>query len=81
MKVDGLDIDFGEEGVLVEENRATCVMSHVEPTSKKVMIDILSWFLQRDDMPLACDLLFEGIFCSATGPWVPVVDAEPLLHR
>ena len=50
---------LGVEGVLVEENRETCVMSHVEPTGKKVM----------------------GIFLSATGPWVPVVDAEPLLHR
>ena len=45
MKVDGLDIDIGVEGVLVEENRATCVMSHVEPTSKKGMVDILSCFL------------------------------------
>ena len=32
MKVDGLDIDVGAEGVLVEENRATCVMGHMEPT-------------------------------------------------
>ena len=39
MKVDRCDIDVGMEGVLIEENRATCVMSHVEPTSKKVMID------------------------------------------
>ena len=32
MKVDGLDIDIGVEGVLVEENPAACVMGHVEPT-------------------------------------------------
>ena len=32
MMVYGLDIDVGVEGV-IEENRATCVMSHVEPTS------------------------------------------------
>ena len=30
MKVDRLDIDVGVEGVLIEENRATCVMGHVE---------------------------------------------------
>ena len=40
MKVDVLDVDVGVEGVLDEENRATCVMGHVEPTSKNVMIDI-----------------------------------------
>ena len=34
MKVDGLDIDVGVEGVLVEENRAAYIMGHVEPTSK-----------------------------------------------
>ena len=68
------------EGVLVEENRATCVMSHAEPTSNYVMIDIFGCFLWRDDTPLACDLLFEGIFFSASAPRVPVVDTEPLLH-
>ena len=26
MKADGLDIDVGIEGVLIEENRAACVM-------------------------------------------------------
>ena len=62
MKVDGLDIYVGEEGVLIEENRAACIMGHVEPTSKNVMIDILGCFLQSDDVPPACDLLLEGIF-------------------
>ena len=81
MKVDGLDIDIGVVGVLVEENRATCVMGHVEPTYKNVMIDILRCLLQGNDMPPACNLLFEGIFFSASGPRVPVVEAEPLLHR
>ena len=42
MKVDGLDVDVGVEGVLVDENRATCEVGHVEPTSKNVMIDIYS---------------------------------------
>ena len=40
MKVDGLDIDVGVESVLIEENRAACMMGHVEPTCKNVMIDI-----------------------------------------
>ena len=56
MKVNGFDVDIGVEGVLVEENRASSVMGHVEPTSKKVMINILSCFLLRDDVPPACNL-------------------------
>ena len=45
MKVDGLDVDVGVEGVLVEENRASSVVTHVEPTSEDVMSDILRCLL------------------------------------
>ena len=79
MKVDGFDIDVGVEVVLVEENRAACTMGHVEPTCKNVMIDTFGRFLQSNDMPHPCNLFFEGIFFSASGPRVPVVDAESLL--
>ena len=72
MKVDGLDIDVGLEGVLIEENRAACIMCHVEPTCKNVMIDIVRRLLQCNDVPSACNLLFEGIFFSASGPRVPI---------
>ena len=58
MKVDELDIGVGVEGVLVEKNRASSVMGHVEPISKNVMVDVLRCFLQGNDMPPACDLLF-----------------------
>ena len=81
MKVDGFDIDVGVEGVVVEDNRATCVMGNVEPTCKNVMIDIFGCLLQGNDLPPACNLLLEGIFFLAPGPRVPVVDAEPLLHK
>ena len=81
MKVNGFDVDQGKEGVLVEENRASSVMGHVEPISKNVMIDILRCFLWRDDLPPACNLLLKGIFLSASGSFIPVVDAETLLHR
>ena len=80
MKVDGLDTDVGEESVLVGENRATCVMGHAEPTSKNVMVDLLRCLLQGDDMPPAYNTLSSGTLLSASGPWVPVVDAEPLLR-
>ena len=38
MKVDGLDIDVGAKGVLVEENRATCVMGHVEAIREELVV-------------------------------------------
>ena len=56
-------------------------MGHVELIREKLVVNIRSCFLQRDDMPLACDLLLEGIFFSALEPGVPVVDAEPLLRE
>ena len=81
MKVDGLDIDVGVEGVLVEENRAACVMGHVKSFLKNVMINILGCLLQGHDMPTSCNLLFGGIFFPTSGSIVPVVDAESLLHN
>ena len=39
MKVDGLDIDVGVEGVLIEEDCTTCVMGHVEAICEKLVVD------------------------------------------
>ena len=80
MKIIGFDVDFGVEGVFVEENRASSVMGHVEPICANVIVDILRCFLWRDDVPTACDLLLEGIFLSASRSWIPVVHTKPLLH-
>ena len=73
MKVDGLVIDVGVEGVLVEENRTACIMGLVEATCKNVVINIVG-----NDMPPSCNLFFEGIFLHKSR--VPVVDAESLLQ-
>ena len=81
MKVDRFDIDVWIEGVLIEENRSACIMGHVEPTCKHVMIDIFRCLLQGNDMPPPCNLFFEGVFFSVWGPRIPVVDAESFLHR
>ena len=76
MKVDVLDIDVGVEGVLVEKNCTTCEMGHVEAIREKFVVNVVRHFLQGNDMPSSCNLLFEGIFFSPTGSRVPVVDAE-----
>ena len=80
MKVNGFDVDIGVESVLVEEHRAF-VVGHMEPICQNIMVDILNCFLQCDDVPFTCDMLLKGIFFSASGSWIPVVDAETLLHR
>ena len=68
------------EGVLVEKNRACTLMGHVEPINKNVMIDILRCFMLRDEVPPACDLLLKSVFLSTSRSWIPVADAETLLH-
>ena len=81
MKVFGLDIDVGLKGALVEENRATCVMGHVEANREKLVVNILGRLLQSNDTTLSCNLLSKGIFFSPPGSRVPVVDAKPPLHN
>ena len=81
MRVDGLDVDFGVEGVLVDENRASTEVGRVEPICQNIMVNTFNCSLQCDDVPLACDLLFENIFLSTSRSWILVVDAESFLHR
>ena len=81
MKVDRFDIDVRKEGILIEENRAACEVGHVESFCENVMIHIVRRFLQGNDMPFHRNLFFKCVFFSTSGPRVPVVDAEPLLHR
>ena len=81
MKVDGLDIAVGVEGVLVEEDCTACVMGHVEAIREKFVINVVRRFLQGNDMPPSCNLFFEGIFFSPTRSRVPIVGAESPLHN
>ena len=81
MEVNGLDFDIKVEGVLVEEHRASSVVGHMEPIREKLAVNILNCFLQCDDVPLAYDLPLKSTFFSPWCSWIPVVDAEPFLHR
>ena len=82
MKVDGLGIDVGVEGVLIEENCTSCVMGHVEAIREKLVVDIFGSLLQGNDLPPSCNCFCEGIFFSPSGSRVPVVDAvSPLRNR
>ena len=67
MKVDGLDINDGVKGVLVEENCTTCVMGHVEAIREKLVVDVVGCLLQGNDMPPSRNLFLEGIFFPRRG--------------
>ena len=45
MKVDRFDIDVGVEGVLIEEDRAACVVGHVKSFLKNIVINIFQTLL------------------------------------
>ena len=45
MKVDGLDIDIGVQGVLVEENRAASIMGHVDAIREKIVVNVVGHLL------------------------------------
>ena len=51
MKVDRFDIDVGVEGVLIEEDRAACIVGHVKSFLKNIVINKVRRFLQGNDMP------------------------------
>ena len=72
MKVDGLDVDFGVEGILVEENCTTCVMGHVEAIREKLVVNVVGRLVQDNDMPPSCNLFLVSR--------VPIVDAESPLY-
>ena len=80
MKVDRFDADVRVESVLVEENRTARKVGHVKSFMKNFVFDILRSFLQGNDMPLSRNLFLNNTFLSSSGPRVPVVNAEPLLH-
>ena len=81
MKVESFDTDVRVEGVLVEENRAARIVGHMKPFMKDFVFDIIRCFLQGKKMPFPRNLFLKCVFLSTSGPRVPVVDAEPPLHR
>ena len=80
VEVDGFDLDIREESVLIEEHRASSVVSYVEPICKNVMFDIFNRFLQGDDMPFPCNSFADCDLFSTSRSWIPVVVAEPFLY-
>ena len=81
MKLDRFDTDVRAESVLVEENRAARKVGHVKVFLKNIVFDIIRCFLQGNNMPFPRNLFLKCVFPPTSRPRVPVVNAEPLLHR
>ena len=56
------DIDVEVESVVIEENRTTCVMGHVEAIREKLVVNIFGRLLQSNDMPPSWNLLKHLLF-------------------
>ena len=52
-------------------------MGNVEPIREKLVVNILNRFLQSDNMPFPCSLLFDSALLFTPRSWIPVVDAQP----
>ena len=68
-----------EEGVLVEQDSASSIVSHVETTRQELMLEVLNSFLLCDDVPFSRNMLFDSSFFSMSRSRVPIVYAEPSL--
>ena len=61
VKVDGFDLDVGEEGILVERDRVSSIVCHVEPIREKLVVNILNCLLQGDDVPFSLQFVFRWL--------------------
>ena len=64
-----------EEGILVEQHRASSVVSYVEPVREELVVNIIKCLLQGDDVPFSCNLFLDSALSSTSRSWIPVVDA------
>ena len=81
MKGDGLAITVGVKRVVVEENRATCIMGHVDAIRETLVVNVVGRLLQSDDKPPSSNLFLKSIFFSPWGSRVAIVDAESPLQK
>ena len=52
MKVNRRDLDVRKESILVEQDRTTSTVCHVEAIRQELVLEVIKCFLQGDDVPL-----------------------------
>ena len=80
-KVDRFDADVRIKVSLLKRTAPPAKWSHVKSFMKDFVFDIVRSFLSGNEVPLSCNLFLDSTFPISSGPRVPVVNAEPLLHR
>ena len=72
MKVNGRDLDVRKESILVEQDRTTSTVCHVEAIRQELVLEVFNCFLQGNDVPLLRDMFFDSSFFSTPRSWVPI---------
>ena len=80
MEIDGRDLDVREESILVEQDRKTSFVCHVESIRQELVVKVSNCFLQGDDVSLFRNLFFDSSFFSTPRSWFPMVNTEPFLR-
>ena len=52
MKANGRELDVRKESILVEQDRTSSPVCHVEAIRQKLVLKVFNCFLQGDDVPL-----------------------------
>ena len=73
------NLDVRMQSVLIEQDSTASIMCGSEVVRQELVLEALNCLLQCDDVPFLRDVFFDGTFFAASGSWIPVVDAEPLL--
>ena len=81
VEVNGADLNVRMEGVLVEKNSASGVMSHMKMTRQIIVLEVLNCLLQGNDVPFPRDVFFDGAFFASSRSRVPVQNAEACLLK
>ena len=79
MKVNGRDLHVRKESNLVEQDRTTSIVCHVEAIRQELVLEVLNCFLEGNDVPLLRIVLFDCSSFSTSKSWVPIKGTEPSL--
>ena len=75
MEVNGIDFDVRVKGVHVEQDSTTREMGYVKVIRETLVLEVLDRFLERNHVPFACNMFFNGPCSSSSGSRIPAVDA------
>ena len=81
VEVNGTDLDVRVEGVVVEKNCASGVMSHMKMTRQVFVLEVLNCLLQSNDVPFPRNVFPDGAFFASSRSRIPVQNAEACLLK